>query len=171
VIPHWERIKEPPAPATGQLLYSSNFPATIGAFVLHGLYSTDASGPQMALPRKTARGLQRQSGKNIMRLEHSTAFDPDSPSAWQDQLTKAVGEPTIERHLLQQAGELLARFAEYYKKVKVLPRRMRRALQRKWKQSLAGGHTPTGAGSGSCIGSNDSCGREMYAGKSHCLSE
>jgi hypothetical protein len=68
---------------------------------------------------------------------------PSSPSsqsvlsAWQAQLQVAQ-DPHLKQQLLQRQGELLPRFAEHYQKLSSLPRRMRRSLQRKWKQSLAG---------------------------------
>jgi predicted outer membrane repeat protein len=39
---------------------------------------------------------------------------------------------------VQRRNELLPRFAGYYQRLCTLPRRVRRALQRQWKQSLAG---------------------------------
>jgi hypothetical protein len=58
-------------------------------------------------------------------------------SAWQEQLT-ATRDSSLNQQLLQREPELLAQFAEHYEKLKTLPRRMRRSLQRQWKRSLAG---------------------------------
>lgn len=59
-------------------------------------------------------------------------------SAWQEGIAKAAGNPIHKQQLLQKEPELLPRFAAHYEKLKALPRRMRRTLQRKWKQGLAG---------------------------------
>jgi hypothetical protein len=53
-------------------------------------------------------------------------------SAWQDEL-QATRNPSIKHQCLQQEGELLPRFADHYEKLKALPRRVRRSLQRQWK--------------------------------------
>ncbi|HKF95894.1 MAG TPA: hypothetical protein VKB96_15140, partial [Gammaproteobacteria bacterium] len=50
----------------------------------------------------------------------------------------ATRNPIIKKQCLQQAPELLPRFAEQYRQLKALPRRLRRSLQRQWKRSLAG---------------------------------
>jgi hypothetical protein len=46
--------------------------------------------------------------------------------------------PIIKKQCLQQAPELLPRFAEHYQQIRALRRRLRRSLQRQWKRSLAG---------------------------------
>ncbi len=58
-------------------------------------------------------------------------------SARQAQLQVAQ-DPHLKQQLLSQEGELWPRFAEHYQKLSSLPRRVRRGLQRRWKQSLAG---------------------------------
>jgi len=58
--------------------------------------------------------------------------------AWQEGIAKAGTNPIHKQQLLQKEAELLPRFAAHYKQLKALPRRMRRTLQRKWKQGLAG---------------------------------
>ena len=59
-------------------------------------------------------------------------------AAWQEQVAAAGNTPGLLPELLQRRQELLPRFAAYYTQLRALPRRVRRALQRKWKQSLAG---------------------------------
>jgi hypothetical protein len=59
-------------------------------------------------------------------------------SAWQESVSEASTNAAFKQALLQQEGELLHSFADHYEKLKALPRRMRRALQRQWKRSLAG---------------------------------
>lgn len=56
-------------------------------------------------------------------------------SAWRAQIAAFPG--AHRKHPLTQQ-ELLPRFATYYRTLQDLPRRRRRALQRQWKQSLAG---------------------------------
>lgn len=58
-------------------------------------------------------------------------------SAWRAQLAQAPN-PLTQHQLAQQEQVLLPRFAVYYDQLQHLPRRIRRALQRQWKQSLAG---------------------------------
>jgi hypothetical protein len=58
-------------------------------------------------------------------------------SAWQAEL-KATRNATIKQQCLQQAPDLLPQFAQHYDKLKPLPHRLRRCLQRQWKQSIAG---------------------------------
>src|SRR5215217_9310397 len=64
-------------------------------------------------------------------------FDQTILSAWQAEL-KAACNPIIKEQCLQQEPELLPRFAARYQQLKALRRRVRRSLQRQWKQSLAG---------------------------------
>jgi len=58
-------------------------------------------------------------------------------AAWQEQVAIAIKTPGLVPLLLQQRHELLPRFGVYYTQLRALPRRVRRALQRKWKHSLA----------------------------------
>src|SRR4029434_5322618 len=58
--------------------------------------------------------------------------------AWQEQVAAARNTPGLLPALMQRQPELLPRFAVCYTQLRALPRRVRRALQRKWKQSLAG---------------------------------
>jgi hypothetical protein len=51
-------------------------------------------------------------------------------SAWQQGLSETSKDATFKQTLLQQQGELLPCFAEHYERLKTLPRRMRRSLQR-----------------------------------------
>src|SRR5205814_6146093 len=59
-------------------------------------------------------------------------------AAWQEQVATAVNSPGLLPALVQRRQELLPRFAACYTQLRALPRRVRRALQRQWKQSLAG---------------------------------
>ena len=72
-----------------------------------------------------------------MAEEPTRTVDQSVLSIWQDEL-KTTGDATLKQQCLQREPELLPQFAEHYKKFKTLPRRMRRSLQRQWKQSLAG---------------------------------
>jgi hypothetical protein len=82
-------------------------------------------------------------------------------AAWQKQFVDASKTLGLTPTLLQQGQELLPRFSSWYSQLQSLPRRVRRLLQRKLKQSLAGaalllalGHLPAEAAtinvSGSC---------------------
>jgi hypothetical protein len=57
-------------------------------------------------------------------------------SAWREGL--ATHSRLHKQRLLLKEAELLPCFAAHYEKLRALPRRMRRSLQRQWKQSLAG---------------------------------
>ena len=59
-------------------------------------------------------------------------------AAWQAQVAIAIKTPGLVPVLLQRRQELLPRFGACYTQLRALPRRVRRALQRKWKHSLAG---------------------------------
>jgi hypothetical protein len=58
--------------------------------------------------------------------------------AWQAQVAQATKNPRLQQTLLDREGDLLPHFATHYQALNSLPRRMRRGLQRHWKQSLAG---------------------------------
>src|SRR5262247_1189436 len=60
------------------------------------------------------------------------------PATWLRQRTTALNIPDPLPDLLRSWPELLPRFAACYTQLRALPRRVRRALQRQWKQSLAG---------------------------------
>lgn len=66
------------------------------------------------------------------------ALDARIRAAWQTQLASAVKTPGLLRELVRRRGELLPRFAAQYRQMCALPRRVRRALQRKVGYSLAG---------------------------------
>jgi hypothetical protein len=70
-----------------------------------------------------------------MKQASSRTCDQTILSAWQQGLSEASKDATFKQALLQQEGELLPCFAEHYEKLKVLPRRMRRNLQRQSKRS------------------------------------
>src|SRR5215211_5581991 len=72
-----------------------------------------------------------------MTKEPGRMFDQAILSTWQDEL-KATSIPKFKQQCLQREPDLLPRFAEHYEKLKTLPRRLRRSLQRQWKRSLAG---------------------------------
>ena len=71
-----------------------------------------------------------------MIAEPIRALDQAMLSAWQDEL-KATYKPIIKEQCLQQAPDLLPRFAAHYQQLKALRRRVRRGLQRQWKRSLS----------------------------------
>jgi hypothetical protein len=71
-------------------------------------------------------------------IEESTrTLDQAILSAWQAEL-KATRDPSLKQQLSHREGELLPQFIEHYQQLKGLRRRVRRGLQRKCKQSLAG---------------------------------
>jgi Ca2+-binding RTX toxin-like protein len=72
-----------------------------------------------------------------MTKEPGRMFDQAILSTWQDEL-KATNNPNFKQQCLQREPDLLPRFAEHYEKLKTLPRRLRRSLQRQWQRSLAG---------------------------------
>lgn len=59
-------------------------------------------------------------------------------SAWRDQLAEAAENPSLSQQILRREQELYPRFVAHYTQLRHLPRRVRRSLQRRWKQSLAG---------------------------------
>src|SRR5215217_2863493 len=72
-----------------------------------------------------------------MTDDPSRTFDQATLSAWQAEL-KATRDPSLKQQLSHREGELLPQFIEHYQQLKGLRRRVRRGLQRKCKQSLAG---------------------------------
>lgn len=81
----------------------------------------------------------RYKGDNSMQAQdrNRTSYD-NILSAWRAQLAKAAENPDLNRRLLHTERELLPRFASQYTKLMALPRRVRRTMQRQWKQSLGG---------------------------------
>lgn len=59
-------------------------------------------------------------------------------AAWQTQVAHAAKTTGLMKELVQRRRELLPRFAEYYAQLRALPRRVRRAMQRRFATSLAG---------------------------------
>lgn len=57
---------------------------------------------------------------------------------WYSQLAQAAATPGLAQHLILRMGELLPRFAAYYRRLRALPRAVRRALTRSRRFSLAG---------------------------------
>jgi hypothetical protein len=72
-----------------------------------------------------------------MQQVHGTTPGSDILHAWYTQVAQAP-IPHVKQQLLAREGELLPGFAAQYTRLKALPRRMRRSLQRQWKRSLAG---------------------------------
>lgn len=72
-----------------------------------------------------------------MQQKHNRAFDQNIMFDWQAQVAGAAGNPSLKQQLLTREAELMPRFAAHYQKLRALPRRMRRTLQRQWKRSLA----------------------------------
>ena len=73
-------------------------------------------------------------------IQHRTAHRPASVSlaqAWRAQVSAAQHSPWLLRALTTR-GDLFPRFAQYYTRLTVLPRRTRRALQTRLARSLAG---------------------------------
>ena len=60
------------------------------------------------------------------------------PTAWQDQLVPAVQIPWLPQTAMPHGNALLPRFVAWYEQLQALPRRLRRALQRKLALPLAG---------------------------------
>jgi len=62
----------------------------------------------------------------------------DILSAWREGVAEAARGSGSGRRLLSRERELLPLFWEQYEKLKAMPRRMRRLIQKKWKHTLAG---------------------------------
>ncbi|MBI3797671.1 MAG: hypothetical protein HY268_11990 [Deltaproteobacteria bacterium] len=69
---------------------------------------------------------------------HTPHADGRLRAAWQSQLTAAKQTPGLLPLLYRQRHDLLPHFATAYRQLRMLPRRVRRRLQRHWRQSLAG---------------------------------
>jgi Ca2+-binding RTX toxin-like protein len=65
-------------------------------------------------------------------------MDSHIRAVWQTQMAAAKQTPGLLPQLVQRRDELLPRFAAAYRQLRTLPRRVRRHLQRHWRQSLAG---------------------------------
>ena len=78
----------------------------------------------------------------------------DLLKAWKEGLAQVSRSPKLVREIERHGSKLLPLFVEQYEKLRKLPRRVRRAMQRRWKQSLAsvallmalGGVAPAQAG-------------------------
>lgn len=70
--------------------------------------------------------------------KHSITSPCDALAAWRAQVSEGARDPSLRGRLLTRESELLPRFAAHYEKLTALPRRTRRALQRRWKRPLAG---------------------------------
>lgn len=73
-----------------------------------------------------------------MQQKQSWTCEQSVLTAWREQLAEAERNPRLKQQLLHRERELLPHFAAHYEQLRVLPRRVRRSLQRKWKQTLAG---------------------------------
>src|SRR5689334_23367524 len=58
--------------------------------------------------------------------------------AWENQVNQAQNNPQLRQQITVLGAALLPRFAAHYRRLQALSRHTRRALQRKWKQSLSG---------------------------------
>jgi hypothetical protein len=59
--------------------------------------------------------------------------DHDILAAWQAGIAEAARSSVLLRQVERYGGQLLPRFAAQYTQLRALPRRERRALQRRWK--------------------------------------
>jgi len=71
-------------------------------------------------------------------MQQLPPLDTRVRAAWQTQVAAAVNTPGLLPAVAQRRQQQLPRFAACYPQLRALPRRVRRALQRQWKQSLAG---------------------------------
>jgi hypothetical protein len=62
----------------------------------------------------------------------------DLLKAWKEGVAEVSRSPKLLREIERHEGKLLPRFAEQYERLRKLPRRVRRAVQRKWRHTLAG---------------------------------
>jgi hypothetical protein len=62
----------------------------------------------------------------------------DLLKVWKEGLAEVSRSTELVREIERHEGKLLPRFMEQYERLRRLPRRVRRAIQRKWKHSLAG---------------------------------
>jgi hypothetical protein len=58
--------------------------------------------------------------------------------AWKEGVAEVSRSAKLMREIGLHEGKLLPRFMEQYEILRKLPRRVRRAIQKKWKRSLAG---------------------------------
>lgn len=59
-------------------------------------------------------------------------------AAWQTAVAEAARRPELQAQVAQRAEALYPRFAAAYARLRTLPRRLRRGMQRQWRRSLAG---------------------------------
>lgn len=67
-----------------------------------------------------------------------TSHHADIAAAWQQEVRKSARTPWLLSQLVQRGAELGTRFADIYRQLQSLPRRVHRALQGKLARSLAG---------------------------------
>jgi hypothetical protein len=73
----------------------------------------------------------------VMHPQRYTS-DPALLGAWRQGIAESSKSLAMKRQLLHHEAELLPESTHAYQKLLTLPRHMRRSLQRRWKQSLAG---------------------------------
>jgi hypothetical protein len=74
----------------------------------------------------------------MMRFAQSVPHDTTVLDAWREQVTMAAQAPWLARELVRRGDALLPQFASWYTYLRRLPRRTRRALQRRVALSLGG---------------------------------
>jgi hypothetical protein len=105
-------------------------------------------------------------GGNTMKQEPCDTCDQPILSVWHQGMAEAAKHPALKHQLENQESELLPRFAEHYRQLKALPRRLRRSLQRQWKRSLPSVALLMALSSAG-NGRDDQRGRDVYIGESH----
>jgi hypothetical protein len=101
-----------------------------------------------------------------MKQEPCDTCDQPILSVWHQGMAEAAKHPALKHQLENQESELLPRFAEHYRQLKALPRRLRRSLQRQWKRSLPSVALLMALSSAG-NGRDDQRGRDVYIGESH----
>ena len=94
-------------------------------------------------------------------LSPTTPLAASTRAAWQSQLAAAKRTPGLLPLLVRQRRDLLPRFTSLYVRLRALPKRLRRLLQRRFRYSLAGMALALALGPGSAWAStitvSDSC--------------
>lgn len=76
--------------------------------------------------------------QNMLHHTRRSVLPSRRLAAWQDRVPVAAPPPGLPPPLEARGSDLWPRFAAYYATLQALPRRVRRAMQRQWRQSLAG---------------------------------
>jgi hypothetical protein len=74
----------------------------------------------------------------MQNTSRTSIVDSDVVSAWQEQMATAVKALELLPEVMRHRDELFLRFAAHYARLRALPRRARRALQKQWRMPLAG---------------------------------